>query len=231
MTATPPGPGTTNTRTLLTLVAIFIAVALLWDTMLVTPLKIVVVLLHELSHGMAAVITGGSIDHIEVNAQQGGVCWTSGGNRFLTLTAGYLGSMTWGGLILVGASRTRFDRHMSAAIGLFVVVMTVFYVRNMFGFVFSLGFGLAMLAISRWMSEQFNDLLLKVIGLTSCLYAILDIVDDVLKRPGIGSDADMLAELTHIPTLVWGVVWVVAAVAVAAVFLKLSSPGESAVRR
>ncbi len=67
------------------LVAIFLAIAALWGTVIVTPLKIFVVLLHEISHGVAAVATGGQVVRIEVDAQQGGICYTRGGNHFRLL--------------------------------------------------------------------------------------------------------------------------------------------------
>ena len=41
--------------------------------------------------------------------REGGYCKTIGGSRFVILSAGYLGSLLWGGLILIGASRTRLD--------------------------------------------------------------------------------------------------------------------------
>ena len=54
--------------------------------------------------------------------------------------------------------------------------------------------------------------LLYALGLTSALYAILDIKSDVLDRPDLQSDAYMLAELTGVGNaMVWGVVWITAA--------------------
>jgi hypothetical protein len=43
---------------------------------------------------------------------------------------------------------------------------------------------------------------------------VLDIKSDVLERPELRSDAFMLAELTGIPTVVWGFLWISAALAV-----------------
>lgn len=208
------------------LATIFVVIALLWGTVIVTPLKIFVVLLHEISHGVAAVATGGEIVRIEVNAQQGGICYTRGGNGFVTLSAGYLGSMLWGALILIAAARTRYDRYISGAIGALILILALLYVRNLFGFATALLFALALI-LSGWkLSEKTNDIVLKVIGMTSCLYAVLDIVDDVLRRPGIGSDADMLAQHTGIPSLAWGALWVLASVATTGFSLWTASRGE-----
>ena len=58
------------------------------------------------------------------------------------------------------------------------------------------------------------------LGLTSVLYAILDIKSDILDRPGLESDAHMLAELTGIPTVAWGVVWIAVALIAAGLLLR-----------
>ena len=48
----------------------------------------------------AAILTGGSIERIEINPRFGGACYTYGGSRFVTLSAGYLGSMFFGAVLL-----------------------------------------------------------------------------------------------------------------------------------
>lgn len=214
---------------ILGLLALFVAVWLLWSTWLVYPLKILVVFFHELSHGLAAILTGGSIDRIEVVAGQGGVCWTVGGNRFWILTAGYLGSLLCGGVILVTAARTRFDRQIVALLGATLVVVALLWVRPLlsFGMAFALLVGLALLAAAAYLPDAANDYLLKAIGLVSVLYAVLDIRDDVLRRPHLlESDAAQLARLTGLPTLFWGALWIVIALAGAAFFLLLAGSGR-----
>lgn len=182
---------------------------LLWNTPIVYPLKIFVVLLHELSHGVMALATGGSIERIVVTADQGGLCACPGRSPFLILSAGYLGSLLWGALILVAAqARGATPRVAAGVIGIVVVAVTLVYVRNGFGILFGAAFGAGLIAASRRLPVSGNALLLTALGLTSCLYAILDIKSDVLDRPEVMSDARMLAELTGVPTVVWGVVWI-----------------------
>ncbi|HMR73534.1 MAG TPA: M50 family metallopeptidase [Polyangiaceae bacterium] len=210
-------------KAVLGLLAVFALVAGLWGTFAVTPLKIFVVLLHEISHGIAAVLTGGSIVKMEINVRQGGVCYTTGGIRFFVLSAGYLGSMLWGGLIVVAASRSKRQRWISLGIGGFVLAVTVLYVRSWFGFGFALLASGLLIVMGLKLSHDINQFVLQVIGVTSCLYAVLDIVDDVLQRPGIGSDADMLADLTFVPSVVWGVIWIAIAVVVPAACLLVAA--------
>ena len=154
------------------LLLIFIGIALLWNTVVMFPLKVFVVFMHEVSHGLAAYATGGSIVEIEINPQQGGHALTRGGDRFWTLTAGYLGSLLWGGIILLLAARTHLEKAISVLIG----------------------FGVVLIAAGLFLPEVVNDWMLRVIGVTSCLYAILDIKSDVLDRSHLRSDARMLAE-------------------------------------
>lgn len=211
-------------KELISLLFIMLAVVYLWNTWVVYPLKILVVFFHELSHGLMAVITGGSIKEIRIVAAQGGVAVTAGGNRFLTLSAGYLGSLVLGGVILVLATRTRYDQTIATVIGGLMILISLLFVRPIisFGIFFGLLAGLAMIAAGKYLSEDSNDFILKVIGLTSCLYAVLDIKSDVLDRPYLRSDARMLAELTHLPTIFWGLLWITIAV-IAAVFFLLAA--------
>lgn len=201
----------------------FGALWLLWDTPLVYPLKIFVVLLHEISHGAVAVATGGTIGRILIDAREGGMCECPGGSALLTLSAGYLGSLAWGGLILTSArGRGSWPRIASAAIGVVVVAVTVFYIRNLFGLLFGVTFAIGMILSARQLPAEGNAALLTVLGLTSSLYAILDIKSDVLDRPQAMSDARMLAELTGVPTVIWGILWIVLALLVSAWLFRLA---------
>ena len=191
----------------------FGALWFMWDTPAVYPLKIFVVLLHEISHAMVAVATGGTIERIVLDPNQGGACYCPGGNAFMTLTAGYLGRLAWGGLMVSAAQAKRINsRWVTGAIGLLVVGLTIAYVRSVFGFGFGVAFGLALVIGAAKLSTAVNQGVLLTLGLTSCLYAILDIKSDVLDRPELQSDAAMLGDLTGIHTMVWGGLWITVAV-------------------
>ena len=204
------------------LLLIFIGIVFLWNTLFVYPLKIFVVFMHEVSHGLAAIATGGRIVEIEINPQQGGHALTQGGSRFWTLTAGYLGSLLWGGLILLLAARTRFDKAISILIGIGMVAISIGFGESTFTYLFGIGFGVALIAIGFYLPEAVNDWILRIIGVTSFLYAILDIKSDVLDRSNLRSDARMLSEVTGIPTEVWGILWIIIAIGLTLWFLYLS---------
>ena len=188
--------------------AYFVMLWLLWETPVVYPLKVFVVLLHEISHGLAALATGGSVHRIVLGMDEGGATYAAGGNAFVVLSAGYLGSLAWGlALLLAARARAPRVRFAAGALGALLLVMAVLYVRNLFGIVFTLVFGAALLVASRRLRPPALSRMLTVLGLTSALYAVLDIRSDVLARPYLESDARMLAELTGVPTMAWGVLW------------------------
>jgi hypothetical protein len=201
----------------------FVALWILWNTPIVYPLKLFVVLLHEISHGIASIGTGGTIQRIVISPNEGGFCECGGGNAFLTLSAGYLGSLVWGAAILTAArGRGKVPQIATIIIGVLVVAVTVLYVRNGFGILFGVVFGAGLVMAGRYLPVNGTASLLTALGLTSCLYAILDIKSDILDRPYVESDAHLLAQMTGIPTLVWGLLWIAVALVFSAWFFRWS---------
>lgn len=191
----------------------FAALWLLWETPIVYPLRLFVVMLHELSHAAAVLATGGRVEAIVLFSNEGGATYARGGNAFLALSAGYLGSLFWGlGLIAAARARAATVRAVVTGMGLLFLAVAVVYVRNGFGLVFCLISGLALIAATRWLRAPGLARVLTVLGLTSALYAILDIRGDILQSPHLESDAYMLAQMTGIPTLVWGAIWMTIAI-------------------
>ncbi|MDC0135276.1 M50 family metallopeptidase [Sulfitobacter sp.] len=176
----------------------------LWQTPVVVPLKILVVFLHELSHALAAWLTGGSVEQISLSPQQGGFAITRGGNLFAILTAGYLGSLLIGAGLLFAALRSEADRAVTAILGAVMLLVTLLYVRDLFAAVFCVLSGAALLTMTRVLGHSASDMALRVIGLSSLIYVPYDIFDDTIARASQRSDAYMLAESN--PVLGWLVV-------------------------
>lgn len=196
------------------LFAITLVTFVLWSTPVVLPLKLLVVFFHELSHALMAIATGGSVESFSVNFQQGGEVWTRGGSRFLTLTAGYLGSLLIGVALLLIALRSRMDKAILAGTGVVMLVVLVLYVRDIPGILICGLTGAALIAASRYFSEQICDLILRVIGLSSLIYVPYDIWDDTIRRSYLRSDARMLAEEIGGTTMIWGALWFLVSLAV-----------------
>jgi hypothetical protein len=196
-------------KLVLTLAASFVAIWFLWATPVVYPLKIFVVLLHEISHAAATLATGGRVTLITLDPLEGGATFARGGNAFIMLSAGYLGSLLWGLLLIrLARARARRVRIALAALGVLLLGVTIALVRGWFGLLFGLIFGSALVFASRKLTPAIQSGALTILGVTSTMYALLDIRSDVLDRPGLPSDAFMLAELTGVPTAVWGFLWI-----------------------
>lgn len=202
------------------LIAITAVVFGLWQTPVVLPLKILVVFLHELSHGLAAVMTGGKIEGMSLSVNQGGHAVTRGGNGFLILSAGYVGSLLLGAGLLLAALRTDADRIILGLLGVVMLGVTVLYMRDMFPVVFCTVSGMALLAIALYLPHDYNDMTLRIIGLTSAIYVPYDIFDDTIRRSGMRSDAFMLAEKYGGTATLWGGLWLVLSLIVIFVCLR-----------
>ena len=189
------------------LFAITLVVFVFWGSQLVLPLKILVVFLHEFSHALAIIVTGGSVESLSVSPQQGGMVVGRGGSRFISLSAGYLGSLAFGLGLLLAALKTRWDKALLGVFGGIMVAVTVLYVRQPFAVAFCAGTGVAMLAMARFLDRAVCDMVLRIIGLTSMIYVPYDIFDDTIRRSGMRSDAFMLAQEFGGTAALWGAVW------------------------
>ena len=86
-------------KELAALFGIVVVVFIFWSSPVLYPLKLLVVFFHESSHAIMTVLTGGEVKELMLSPEQGGHVMSKGGNRFLTLSAGYLGSLMWGIII------------------------------------------------------------------------------------------------------------------------------------
>ena len=196
------------------LIALTVLILLLWPYPVLFPLKLLVVFFHEASHAIATIATGGKVDELVVIGDQGGHVLSRGGNRFMILSAGYLGSLCWGAAIYFFAMTNRFDRIGMAILGLAVAAITAIYGKGLFSWVFGLATGSLMLASAFYLSHRVNDFLLRVIALTNMLYVPLDIYSDTIQRSEMRSDAAMLADEFGGTTILWGASWLIASLVV-----------------
>ncbi|HRK34903.1 MAG TPA: M50 family metallopeptidase [Candidatus Hydrogenedentes bacterium] len=201
----------TDWRQLAILIFLAVIIALLWNTFVVYPLRVLVVVFHEFSHGAAALLTGGEIVEIQINHREGGHCITRGGIPFIIVSAGYIGSLLCGAAILYATSRTRSAHVLSGILGAILLLATFIWIRPLigFGFAFATIAAVALILTSFYFPHAPNDVALKVIGLTSCLYAPLDIKSDVFDAGHAVSDATILAHQTGVPAVVWGTLWLI----------------------
>ena len=178
-----------------------------WDNPLLLPLKLLVVFFHEMGHAIAVLLTGGGVVDLAVGLDQGGHTLSRGGNRFLILNAGYLGSLL-SGVVLLLVKTPRGAKRTCIVLALTLFGTAALWVRPVLSF--AALFCAATGACFLWLSKR-SDLalsVLRILGVFSVLYALGDIRDDVFRAPGgVVTDATMLAEHTGLPSVLWGLLW------------------------
>jgi len=201
-----------------------VAIFFLWNFQVIRPLKLVVVALHEFSHASAAWLTCGSVESMEVHGNEGGLTKTRGGNRFIILSAGYLGSAFWG-MVCVIAAGDFYGVQVAAFFLSLALLISLFFARSMV-LVATTVFFLLLIA-GFWactILTTFNGLrfVILLIGVMSGFFSIYDCYDDLLARRVNESDATMLANHTHTSSRCWGFIWAVLSICFMALGIYLS---------
>jgi len=182
-----------------------------WDSGFVYPFRILVVFFHEMGHALMTVITGGRVAELGLNHMEGGHTLSMGGNRFLILNAGYLGSLLSGVAILRWVRSERAGERVAVALGILLLTVAMGWVRPMadFGFVYCLLTGAGFIFLGTKIGKGMGLSIVRTVGLFSVMYALVDIKDDVFRAPsGTMSDAAMLSAEFGLPTVVWGLIWI-----------------------
>ena len=103
------------------LIAGLVAVGLLfWDSPLLLPVKLLVVMGHETGHAVATWLAGGEVQRVVLSADQSGACLSAlppgAWPTILVYSAGYVGSAIAGAVLLVLAFRLRLARGSRATL-------------------------------------------------------------------------------------------------------------------
>ena len=118
-----------------------IVLILLWNTGLVKPLRALVVMLHEISHALAVLMTGGGVRMIEVISYRVGLTRFTGGIPVLVYSAGYIGTAFLGCVLLGSSYRFPVKRSLYLVIGALILGNTLIFVRTPFGWAYGIVVG------------------------------------------------------------------------------------------
>ena len=221
-----PRPGI-DTGRLLLLGALVVAGLWFWSVPWLAPLRLLVVLVHETGHALATLLFGGRVERVLLGADESGQCLSSLPvgwlPRIAVYSAGYVGSALSGALQLILAFRFRLHRAVLYAMGAWVTAMGLLYAGNGFTLGYCLAMGAVLLVLARLFPPGAVRAVVMVIAVFTGLYALFDLRDD-LWRPGSGgpSDAVLLASQTHVPALIWSLLWSAISVAVLALAASIS---------
>ncbi len=190
-------------------IAILFFALLFWDSFIIYPVKILVVALHEISHAIITIFTGGSILKMEVHSGLYGTINSEGGNEFLIAFSGYLGSLLFGYFIFVSAENKKLNLILSTSISVLLLLFTANFFTDAIAIIFMLFYTIFFYVSPRYLPQKINYWAMRIIGLISTFYALFDIKEDLLTNQYLSTDADRLAIITNIPSIYWGLLWFV----------------------
>jgi len=162
---------------------------------------------HEISHGFAAILTGGSINRIELEISGAGTCYTTGGVRFIVAFAGYFGAVIWGMLIyeISDELHPNLANYISLILAAIIVMSLLLWGSDPVTYIISIAMVIIFLMIVKIKSHIYSKILLKFIGIYTLLGAIkspLYLIDGREK-----GDGNSLHEITGIPEIIWVSIW------------------------
>jgi hypothetical protein len=215
---------------------ILMLILALWNTVIIKPLKLFAVFLHELGHSLMAFAFGYGINGIRINFNESGYAivkakgWLS---QILILNGGYLGSLFFG-LFILFLKKTPVKKYLPGVIAIIFLGVSIKYGSFSLILLYSIIFAAAVIIIYMIQNDKVIEWSLDIIGVSSVAYAVYDtFVDTLLVRfkfplrmlglNANGSDADQLARIwPYIPAVVWGTFWLVLSILAIYVFLAKS---------
>jgi len=96
------------------------------------PVRHLGVYVHEMGHGLGALLTGGRFHWFEMELMRGGVAITSGGLKLAVLLGGLLGPTIFGAVLLQVSTRADSVRWAVIAAGVFFGIGAYFMVKPLF---------------------------------------------------------------------------------------------------
>src|SRR5262252_2132222 len=197
------------------------------------PFRIFVTFIHEGGHAIAALLTGNSVQSLSVALNASGETYTSQGgllSQVFISSAGYLGSMAFGALLLVLIRKSVAPRVVLYGSSVLILALTLFF--GLFkpivswgalsGIPFTLVAGtliaVGLFALAKKASPRLAAFSVSFLAVQCVLNALLDLKDVFFLSspfaPAVHTDAMNMQAATHISAIFWTVIWIAIAFAI-----------------
>lgn len=193
------------------------------------PFRIFVTFIHEGGHALAALLTGNSVASVSVATDASGLTQTTHGgliSQIFISSAGYLGSMAFGALLLILIRKTIAARIVLLGCGILIFGLTViyglikpvFWMTGLSGIPFTLLAGLiisvGLILIARFASARVATFFVSFLAVQCVLNALFDLKTVFFLSspftfgPAPQTDAVNMAHITGLPAIFWSVAWI-----------------------
>jgi len=224
------------------LIATFVSIALWFvpfASYLVYPFKLFVTFIHESGHAIAAALTMSSVASLTVAPDTSGEVLSAPSSWLASLiisSAGYLGAILFGALLLLLIRRTVQARVVLAGTGIYIALVTTIFGLllplwnvtkiNVFSMAFTVaaGFliGSALLVTARYANAKTATFALAFLAVQCVLNAFYDLKTVFFFGfSEVHTDAVNMYNATGVPSIFWVLVWIGISVAVMSVVLRL----------
>lgn len=170
-------------------------------TLLLYPVTMLVTFLHEFGHAMGAILTGGSVEGLQVNSDGSGYTTTRGGSPGVVLMGGYLGSAILGNVLFrIGARHHRLAQGTLMMMAIFMALAGLIWFESFesTGILWVFALSLAFIALKTRVDQD----VLMFLGLAAVLYIIQDF------NVGPSSDLAMYEKVVGLfPAQIWMYIW------------------------
>ena len=192
--------------------------------------------IHEVCHGVAAVMAGGRIAKLEIFADTSGLAYTSvpPDRRGFVVSAGYQGTAVTGCLLLLFRRTKRGPRTGTMALAFLMLLSVMLWIRNAFGMVFISVFGL-ILVIAAWRlpSTWMRNLYL-FLAITTTMNAITSINNlfgssHEVNGQKSSTDAHTMADIKGGTSSLWAMIWLLLGILLMLLGIVFAIPGPDEV--
>lgn len=161
---------------------------------------------HEISHGLAALLTGGSIVQIELFANGAGLCTTRGGANFVISFMGYAGATLWGwGIYKLAGAHKKIAQYFSYFILIVLTSSVVFWVRDLLTFIIVAILISMFVFLVKMQTLKYLQALLQFMGVIILLNSLFSPMH-LLDGRSMG-DGAALSQITFVPEIIWVAIW------------------------
>ncbi|HYE14026.1 MAG TPA: M50 family metallopeptidase [Pyrinomonadaceae bacterium] len=199
------------------------------------PFRIFVTFIHEGGHALAAMLTGNSVQSLAVSLDGSGQVYSTAGGLFSRLfvsSAGYLGAMSFGALLLWLVRHRVKARAVLAGSAALILLLTALFgffmpvwnwsLPGLFTIVAGVAIPLGLLAAARYLSPRAATFLVGFLAVQCVLNAVFDL-RNVLFMSALSdahTDAVNMAQATGIHQIVWALFWMVIAFVILSLALR-----------
>jgi len=218
----------------------------------VYPIRLFVTFIHESSHALVALLTGGSVKSLTIAADGSGVVYSASSSLIGTLftsSAGYIGTTVFGVILLYLMRRNVASQKVLFSIGALLGVITLVFgvIFPFFNFLsldvgfssvaFTVGVGIALsvglMALALYGNPKIANFAIAFLAIQCLTNALSDLKTlFFINAPLVGvdniqSDAGNMAAATGVPAIVWTGVWILISVGVIALGFRMYMAARS----